>query len=162
MLILSIVFSPDNKTLASGREGGVTCLWDAQTGALLKEFKGHSSAVLALAFSPDGATLASGGEDATVRLWDVQTGQERVTLTSSNSQDGVSALAFADGSTLIAGFENGLVCIRRGIHNPEADVESVTVEQSRNSGASFLQSKADGLASTRTMESGRCHYDQPH
>jgi WD40 repeat protein/serine/threonine protein kinase len=146
MLILSIVFSPDNKTLASGREGGVACLWDTQTGALLKEFKGHSSAVLALAFSPDGGTLASGGEDATVRLWDVQTGQERVTLTSSNSQDGVSALAFVDGSTLIAGFQNGLVCIRRGVHNPEADVESVTVEQSGNSGVSFLQSKADGLA----------------
>jgi hypothetical protein len=146
MRIVSIVFSPDNKTLAAGRESGVVCLWDAQTGELLKAFKGHASTVLALAFSPDGDTLASGGEDATVRLWDVQTGQERATLTSSNSQSRVSALAFPDGSTLIAGFGDGLVCIRRGIHNPEADVESITVEESGHSGASFLQSRADALA----------------
>jgi len=146
MRIVSIVFSPDNKTLAAGRESGVVCLWDTQTGEFLKGFKGHASTVLALAFSPDGGTLASGGADATVRLWDVLTGQERVTVTSSNSQNGVSSLAFADGSTLIAGYEDGWVSIRRGIHNPEADVESVTVEESGHSGASFLQSRADALA----------------
>jgi WD40 repeat protein len=86
MNVCSIVFSPDSRILATGREGGVLCLWDAQTGELIKELNGHTSNVYALAFTPDGGTLASGVAGATVRLWDVQTGQERLTLTSSNSQ----------------------------------------------------------------------------
>ncbi len=146
MGVTSIVFSPDDKTIAAGREGGVVCIWAVQTGELLKRLKGHASTVFALAFSPDGGTLASGGADATVRLWDVQTGQERMTLVSSNSQSQVTSLAFPDESTLITGYGDGWVSIRRGIHNPEADVESINVEESVDSRTSFLQSRADGLA----------------
>ena len=146
MGIFSIAFSPDSKIFAAGREGGVICIWDAQTGELLKRLKGHASTVFALAFSPDGGTLASGGADATVRLWDVQTGQERVTLAITNSPSKVTSLAFPDGNSLITGYEDGLVSVRRGIHNPEAGVESVAIEDSKDSRASFLQARADGLA----------------
>jgi WD40 repeat protein len=132
-LIVSVAFTPDSRTLAAGREGGVVCLWDPRTGELLKAFKGHASTVAAIAFSPDGGTLATGGEDATVRLWDVETGQERVTLKSLDSK-GIHALAFPDANTLAAVSENGWVCIRHGIHNPAADVASVTVEESGHSG----------------------------
>jgi WD40 repeat protein len=41
----------------------------AKPGALIREFKGHSSAVLSVAFSPDGQHILSGSIDYSLRLW---------------------------------------------------------------------------------------------
>ena len=51
--------------LAGGSNAGSIHLWDAQTGAKLFTFTGHSNRVSAVAFSPDGKTLVSGD----VRTW---------------------------------------------------------------------------------------------
>ena len=68
---MSVAFSPDGTTLASG--GGfwyrTVFLWDVKTGDLKSILRGHSDAVVSLAFSPDGTTLASGSHDGTVLLW---------------------------------------------------------------------------------------------
>jgi WD40 repeat protein len=52
-------------------------LWDARSGALLKELTGHTDGIWAMAFSPDGKTLASAArsKDSTVKLWNVTAGQ---------------------------------------------------------------------------------------
>src|SRR5439155_23173949 len=87
MSVLSLAFSPDGKTVATGlaQQGSdcLVCLWDAATGKKLRQLKGHRprqdaypEGVFALAFSPDGKTLASGNEEKAVRLWDVATGKE--------------------------------------------------------------------------------------
>ena len=71
---LSVAFSPDGRTLASGDFEGTVRLWDVATGRQVgSPLTGHTGRVLAVAFSRDGRTLASGGEDGTVRLWDVAT-----------------------------------------------------------------------------------------
>jgi WD40 repeat protein/transcriptional regulator with XRE-family HTH domain len=74
-LVITLAFSPDERTLASGSFDGSVKLWDAESGALLwsgRHTRGtHCSC---LAFSPDGSLLASGGHDATVRLWDAKLG----------------------------------------------------------------------------------------
>ena len=49
-------------------------VWDAATGALRRELKGHTSGVNAVAVAPDGAWLASGSDDKSVRVWDAATG----------------------------------------------------------------------------------------
>jgi WD40 repeat protein len=72
----TLAFSPDGKALASGSgepsRSGELRLWDAATGALVKEFKGaHSDTVQSLNFSGDGKLLASGGADRFVKAWTV-------------------------------------------------------------------------------------------
>ena len=71
---LSVTFSPDEQTLASGgwddtiNEYTIR-LWDVATGEHKQTLQGHTSSVNSIAFSPDGQTLASGSLDGTVLLW---------------------------------------------------------------------------------------------
>jgi WD40 repeat protein len=68
---LSMAFSPDRKTVASGDKDGGVKLWDAQTGASVAVLKGHEKSVR-VAFNPDGKTLASGGDDKTIKIWKIE------------------------------------------------------------------------------------------
>ena len=74
--IWSWVFSPDGTRIATATEEGVTGLWDASTGTLKVECRGHKSKVLSVAFRPDGLRLVTTSADGTVRQWDSTTGRE--------------------------------------------------------------------------------------
>ena len=100
--VLSVSFSPDGKTLASGSADNSIKLWDVQTGKEIATLQGHDDFVSSVSFSPDGKTLASASLDTTVRLWDVQTRKKIATL--QGHQLDVHSVDFSpDGKTLASG-----------------------------------------------------------
>lgn len=66
--IYSIVFSPDDKLIASASRDNTVRLWQPN-GMLVKVLEGHSDRVQHVAFNPTGDLVASASQDGTVRLW---------------------------------------------------------------------------------------------
>jgi WD40 repeat protein len=100
----AVHFSPDGRRLvaAAGIPGlnGVAVLWDAATGARVREFGGHRDTLFAAELSPDGAVLATAGYDRAIRLWRVADGAPLRTLAVHNGA--VLDLAFAPSGAVLA------------------------------------------------------------
>ena len=106
--LISLAFSDDGTTLASGSEDDDIRLWDVATGARLRTLVGHTTGVEGLAFSPDGAKLASGSRDTTVRIWDVASGEELHML--EGHRGNVLTVDFSsDGNTVASGGWDGII-----------------------------------------------------
>jgi WD40 repeat protein len=68
-----VAFSPDGKTLVSGRDVGAI-LWNVATGARPDWFRDRSPATAAI-FSQDGKTLITADNTGSIRHWQVGTGK---------------------------------------------------------------------------------------
>jgi WD40 repeat protein/serine/threonine protein kinase len=99
--IVSAVFSPNSRRLASCSHDFTIRLWEVESGAC-EELRGHTHEVFAVAFHPDGTRLATAGRDRDVWLWDLARGEEVARLQGHTSY--VWSLAFSpDGTTLASG-----------------------------------------------------------
>jgi len=103
-VVLSVSFSPDGKTIASGGADGTLKLWSLD-GRLLHIFKKHEyGGVLSVSFSPDGKTIASGGDDKTLKLWSLD---GRLLHTFKGHENSVWSVSFSpDGKTLASGSDD--------------------------------------------------------
>lgn len=121
--IRKVVTSPDGKRVASVADDMVCRLWDAETGKLVRELRGHKektptnfgSMLYAVTFSADGKLLATGDKVAHVVVWDAESGKELGSVEAPimytwdpvqrlHSIGGVRALAFSpDGKELAVG-----------------------------------------------------------
>ncbi|MCY3741564.1 MAG: WD40 repeat domain-containing protein [Candidatus Poribacteria bacterium] len=100
--VVSMVFSPDSRTLAAvaGFDDTELYIWDAHTEKRLHKLIGHTGSIYTLAFSSKGRVVAGGQKgDTTLRMWDTRTGD--LLKTFKGHTDTVRTLAFsANGDTL--------------------------------------------------------------
>jgi WD40 repeat protein len=109
--VVSAVFNPDGKTLASGTYGHDILLWDVKTRQVIKTLPGHKGIIRSIAFNRDGSMMASGSEDKTIILWDMKT-RQRIGEPLSGHQDVLTSVAFSpDGKTLASGSEDKTVML---------------------------------------------------
>ncbi len=123
--VMTLAFSPDERTLATGSWDGAVKLWDLEHGALL--WTGwHTDSVNYVTLALDGRVVASGGNDAVIRLWDATSGTHRQTLTGHAGP--VFALACSpDGSMLASGgFDGGIRLWDLSVAQPETSVRLLT------------------------------------
>jgi WD40 repeat protein len=119
--IRAVVASPDGRRLASVADDMVCRIWDADSGQLLHELRGHQertphhfpSMLYACAFSPDGRFLATGDKVGHVALWQLESGKPLGTLEAPtlytwdpvqrlHSIGGIRSLAFSPDGKLLA------------------------------------------------------------
>jgi WD40 repeat protein len=106
--VKSVAYSFDGSRLATGSDDGTARIWDARTGLLLLELRGHlkpkvavhSPQVTSVAFSPDGTRLATASTDKTTKIWDARTGE--LVRDIIGHKDQVLCVAFSpDGTRLV-------------------------------------------------------------
>jgi WD40 repeat protein len=72
----AVAFSPDGRRALSGGDFGRLQLCDVETGAGLRQLRGHTHWVASVVFLPGGHQALSGSMDHTLRLWDLESGNE--------------------------------------------------------------------------------------
>ena len=110
-LVYSVVFSPDNQTLASGGWGGQIRLWRISDWQLRGTFD-RVGTIRSLDFTPDSRILAGGGFRV-LSLWSAESGRAIASLAEQAGTGEVLAAAFSnDGLKLASGGDDGNVRIR--------------------------------------------------
>ncbi|KAF8972051.1 hypothetical protein BDZ97DRAFT_1913295 [Flammula alnicola] len=106
----SVAFSQDGSRIISGSDDE-TVIWNATTGEVQAELKGHRvqdelqglrAEVASVAFSRDGSQVVSGSYVKTVRIWNAMTGEVQAELKGHTAR--VTSVVFSlDGGRVVSG-----------------------------------------------------------
>ncbi|MFO0925436.1 MAG: WD40 repeat domain-containing protein [Gemmataceae bacterium] len=101
---VAMAWHPDGSRLLVAGLDRIARVYDAATGQVLHELRGHQDSLTCLAVSPDGQLLVTGGDDRALRVWDVRSGDAIAAWELDNP---VRAVAFShDGRYLYTGNSN--------------------------------------------------------
>lgn len=103
----SLVFLDEDR-LVSGSMNGAIMLWNAQSGACVQVFKGHTDWVASLVSLGENR-FASGSDDCTVRIWDTQCCAHTQLLKGHTAP--IRALSSCGGDRLASGSHDGTIRI---------------------------------------------------
>jgi WD40 repeat protein len=71
--VYDAIYSPDYKYILTRDKFEIPRVWDAQTGLLLANLKGHRGQVYRIGYSPDGRLFyTAGAEDSTIIIWNTK------------------------------------------------------------------------------------------
>jgi len=102
----SVVFSPDNKIIATAGIDGWVKLWQSN-GQLIKQFKAHDSSINSINFSPDSVFFATASSDNTVKLW-TRDGNPLKIITGHTAR--INKVIFApDGKSIFTASNEGTI-----------------------------------------------------
>ena len=91
----------DGSRIVGGCIDHIARVWDAVSGELVLELKGHNGIVGIASFSPDGNRIITGSMDGTIRIWDTVTGEAYLVL-EMNSGSPHDATFSPDGNKVLA------------------------------------------------------------
>src|SRR5262249_46871151 len=112
---LGLAFSRDGSTLLSVGDGSL-CVWDAQTGRLLRHLSTHGLHVRGAALSPDRRLVAIAGFEfpkdnqpaaGVVRILEVATGKEVRRMSRGPERTDHASLAFTPDGKMLASLGGG-------------------------------------------------------
>jgi WD40 repeat protein len=98
--ITALIFSSDNKMLATASEDNTAKVWSVPDGQLLTPLKGHTGSVTSVSFSPDRTMLVTASEDNTAKIWSISDGKLLTTL--KGHKGGVTLVKFSPDGQLLA------------------------------------------------------------
>jgi WD40 repeat protein len=148
----------DGRLFASGGYDRRILLWDAASGAVLRELRGHTGLVNGVDWANNGRMLASASSDHTARLWDARTGAALAVLAGHGddvndvkiSPDGHRiATASFDGSVRV--WTRDGACMLVAAHH-RSDVNGVAWFPD---GRRLVAASDDGTVSIFDADSGR-------
>ncbi|TFK32670.1 WD40-repeat-containing domain protein [Crucibulum laeve] len=110
--VYSVVYSPDEKYIASGSRDTTIQIFESRTGrAIGRRLKGHKGPINSISYSPDGRYLVSGSDDCTICIWDAAT-HSMVGVPLEGHTDIVWSVAWSpDGNCIVSGSQDKTVRI---------------------------------------------------
>jgi hypothetical protein len=110
--VLSVAFSPDGNTIASGSVDDTLRLWSVSQARLIRTMQGHPFPIEQVEFSPNGVNLFTGSTDGIIRIWQVASGIFVRSLAGHNGR--ITGLDISkDGKWLVSSSEDFTVRIWR-------------------------------------------------
>ncbi|KAG1785217.1 WD40-repeat-containing domain protein [Suillus plorans] len=105
--INAVAALPDGRRMITASKDNTLCLWDLESGEVLKKMEGHRGALNALAVSPDGKLIASGDTRGELIASHGETGETLTRPIKVHSATILSIDFSPDGAALATGLDDG-------------------------------------------------------
>jgi len=104
--VMAVAVMPDARHIVTCSDDNVVRMWNAGSGAEVRQFRGHDGKVLAVAVTPDGRRVVTGSDDNTARVWDAGTGAELLQLKGTHTVESVAVTP--DGARIVTGSDDNI------------------------------------------------------